>query len=67
MVSRAWLGPNYQISSQVNVVKPGGEAQSAHRDYHLGTKAAPPLTLSSQAAHQATLSSCFACSRRLFG
>lgn len=32
----AWLGPNYQISSQVNVVNPGGEAQRPHRDYHLG-------------------------------
>jgi len=32
----AWLGPAYQISSQVNVVNPGGEAQQPHRDYHLG-------------------------------
>ena len=32
----AWLGPGYQISSQVNVVNPGGEAQQPHRDYHLG-------------------------------
>ena len=36
MVSRAWLGPNYQITSQLNVVKPGGDAQEPHRDYHLG-------------------------------
>lgn len=34
--SLAWLGPGYQISSQVNVVNPGGEAQRPHRDYHLG-------------------------------
>ena len=34
--SRAWLGPGYQITSQVNVVNPGGAAQEAHRDYHLG-------------------------------
>lgn len=34
--SLAWLGPAYQISSQINVVNPGGEAQSPHRDYHLG-------------------------------
>lgn len=34
--ARAWLGPNYQISSQVNVVNPGGEAQRPHRDFHLG-------------------------------
>lgn len=32
----AWLGPAYQISSQINVVNPGGEAQQPHRDYHLG-------------------------------
>jgi ectoine hydroxylase-related dioxygenase (phytanoyl-CoA dioxygenase family) len=36
MVSEAWLGPAYQITSQVNVVNPGGAAQSPHRDYHLG-------------------------------
>ncbi|MGW5637364.1 phytanoyl-CoA dioxygenase family protein [Streptomyces sp. NPDC003832] len=35
-VSRAWLGPGYQVTSQVNVVHPGGVAQTAHRDYHLG-------------------------------
>ena len=34
--SLAWLGPGYQISSQINVVNPGGEAQRPHRDYHLG-------------------------------
>ena len=32
----AWLGPGYQITSQVNCVNPGGAAQTAHRDYHLG-------------------------------
>jgi ectoine hydroxylase-related dioxygenase (phytanoyl-CoA dioxygenase family) len=36
LVSEAWLGPAYQVTSQVNVVNPGGEAQSPHRDYHLG-------------------------------
>ncbi|MGC0378995.1 phytanoyl-CoA dioxygenase family protein [Streptomyces sp. SAI-229] len=36
MVSSAWLGPGYQITSQVNVVNPGGAAQTVHRDYHLG-------------------------------
>jgi ectoine hydroxylase-related dioxygenase (phytanoyl-CoA dioxygenase family) len=36
LVSEAWLGPAYQITSQLNVVNPGGAAQSAHRDYHLG-------------------------------
>ena len=32
----AWLGPHYQITTQVNVVKPGADAQRPHRDYHLG-------------------------------
>lgn len=36
LVSAAWLGPGYQVTSQVNVVNPGGTAQTAHRDYHLG-------------------------------
>ncbi len=36
LVSLAWLGPGYKISSQVNVVNPGGEAQMPHRDYHIG-------------------------------
>lgn len=35
-VSEAWLGPNYQMTAQVNLVRPGAEAQLAHRDYHLG-------------------------------
>jgi ectoine hydroxylase-related dioxygenase (phytanoyl-CoA dioxygenase family) len=36
LVAEAWLGPGYQVTSQVNVVNPGGEAQQPHRDYHLG-------------------------------
>ncbi len=36
LVSAAWLGPGYQVTSQVNVVRPGGRAQDPHRDYHLG-------------------------------
>src|SRR3954453_13666970 len=36
LISRAWLGPGYQVTSQINVVNPGGRAQVAHRDYHLG-------------------------------
>ncbi|RZB14282.1 phytanoyl-CoA dioxygenase [Streptomyces sp. F001] len=65
LVSAAWLGPGYQITSQVNVVNPGGAAQTAHRDYHLGflsdeTAAAypahvhrlsPALTLQGAVAH----------------
>lgn len=36
LVSQSWLGPRYQVTSQVNVVNPGGAAQIPHRDYHLG-------------------------------
>ena len=36
LASAAWLGPGYTLTSQVNVVNPGGLAQSPHRDYHLG-------------------------------
>ena len=36
LVATAWLGPGYQVTSQVNVVRPGGKAQDPHRDYHLG-------------------------------
>ncbi len=36
LISESWLGPGYQVTSQVNVVNPGGQAQTAHRDYHLG-------------------------------
>lgn len=36
LAARCWLGPHYQMSAQVNIVKPGSGAQSPHRDYHLG-------------------------------
>jgi ectoine hydroxylase-related dioxygenase (phytanoyl-CoA dioxygenase family) len=36
IASEAWLGPSYRITAQMNNIKPGGAAQSAHRDYHLG-------------------------------
>jgi ectoine hydroxylase-related dioxygenase (phytanoyl-CoA dioxygenase family) len=62
---RAWLGSDYQVTSQVNVVNPGGAAQTAHRDYHLGFASAeraarfpahvhqlsPALTLQGAVAH----------------
>ena len=40
LVCDAWLGPAYKITAQVNIVKPGGAAQVAHRDYHLGFQSA---------------------------
>ncbi|WP_035855463.1 phytanoyl-CoA dioxygenase family protein [Cryptosporangium arvum] len=64
-VATAWLGPGYQVTSQVNVVNPGGAAQNGHRDYHLGFMSAaqaarypaavhslsPRLTLQGAVAH----------------
>lgn len=46
LVARAWLGPGYQVTSQINVVNPGGAAQTVHRDYHLGflSTGPPPPT-----------------------
>lgn len=43
LICEAWLGPAYRITAQVNVVKPGGPAQMAHRDYHLGFQAAESI------------------------
>ena len=43
LVSEAWLGAAYQITSQLNVVNPGGAAQVAHRDYHLGFQSAEAI------------------------
>src|SRR3954452_21907949 len=36
LICQAWLGAGYQVTSQLNVVNPGGVAQVAQRDYHLG-------------------------------
>lgn len=43
MACRAWLGPGYQIATQVNQVRPGGKAQAAHRDFHLGFMSADQM------------------------
>lgn len=65
LVPQAWLGPRYQVTSQVNVVNPGGAAQVPHRDYHLGFvdadhladypahlhRLSPALTLQGAVAH----------------
>ncbi|KAK9327369.1 hypothetical protein V1520DRAFT_349000 [Lipomyces starkeyi] len=40
LICDAWLGPAYRVTAQVNIVKPGGAAQIAHRDYHLGFQTA---------------------------
>ncbi|WP_439123328.1 phytanoyl-CoA dioxygenase family protein [Marivita sp.] len=50
----AWLGPNYQMTAQVNQVRPGGKAQSAHRDYHLGFMTQDQAACYPIHAHQVT-------------
>ena len=52
MVSQAWLGTGYQVTSQINVVNPGGAAQSAHRDYHMGFQTAEEIADFPIQAHQ---------------
>jgi ectoine hydroxylase-related dioxygenase (phytanoyl-CoA dioxygenase family) len=54
-VCEAWLGPGYQMTAQVNLVRPGGQAQEAHRDYHLGFQSAD--VAARFPAHAHTLSS----------
>lgn len=54
VISQAWLGPRYQVTSQVNVVNPGGAAQVPHRDYHLGFVS--PDQLAAYPAHMHRLS-----------
>lgn len=55
-VSEAWLGSAYQITTQVNVVRPGGKAQTAHRDYHMGFQSAEALKTYPTSQH--ALSAC---------
>jgi ectoine hydroxylase-related dioxygenase (phytanoyl-CoA dioxygenase family) len=52
--AQAWLGPNYQMTAQVNQVRPGGKAQTAHRDYHLGFMSAEEAMRYPAHAHEVT-------------
>lgn len=54
LAATAWLGPGYQVTSQVNVVNPGGAGQTVHRDYHLGFQS--PKTSAEFPAHVHQLS-----------
>ena len=54
LACEAWLGPHYQITAQVNNVKPGSAAQSAHRDFHLGFQS--PETVARFPAHAQMMS-----------
>ena len=44
LACRSWLGPGYQMATQVNQVRPSGKAQQPHRDYHLGFMSAEQMT-----------------------
>lgn len=52
LAARAWLGRGYQVTAQVNRVNPGGAAQTAHRDYHLGFMNADQLATYPVQAHR---------------
>ena len=52
LVCETWLGPNYQMTSQTNLVHPGGEGQTAHRDYHLGFQSAEEASFYPATAHR---------------
>ena len=52
LAARAWLGRGYQLTAQVNRVNPGGAAQTAHRDYHLGFMNADQLATYPIQAHE---------------
>jgi ectoine hydroxylase-related dioxygenase (phytanoyl-CoA dioxygenase family) len=54
LISRSWLGPHYQITTQVNVVRPGGKAQTCHRDYHMGFQGSDDLAQYPAVAHDLT-------------
>jgi len=51
LVCEAWLGPNYQVTSQTNLVHPGGQGQTAHRDYHMGFQSAEEAAYYPAVAH----------------
>lgn len=65
LAALAWLGPAYQMTTQVNVINPGGQAQAPHRDFPLGFmtdetaeqyprhmhRASPALTLQGAVVH----------------
>ena len=50
-VAESWLGPLWQMTTQVNLVRPGGKAQTAHRDYHMGFQTAADLASYPAAQH----------------
>jgi ectoine hydroxylase-related dioxygenase (phytanoyl-CoA dioxygenase family) len=54
VVCESYLGPAYRITSQVNIVKPGGKAQNPHRDYHIGFQTTEDAARFPKAMHPAS-------------
>ncbi|KXL47465.1 hypothetical protein M433DRAFT_76969 [Acidomyces richmondensis BFW] len=54
IICESYLGPAYRITSQVNIVHPGGAAQLPHRDYHLGFQTGEDAAKFPRAMHAAS-------------
>jgi len=52
LICETWLGPNYQMTSQTNLVRPGSSGQTGHRDYHLGFQTPEEASFYPVTAHQ---------------
>ncbi|KAF1345691.1 hypothetical protein BDV97DRAFT_302104 [Delphinella strobiligena] len=52
VVCESYLGPAYRLTTQVNIVRPGGKPQVSHRDYHLGFQTAADCAKWPKAVHQ---------------
>ncbi len=52
LVCETWLGPNYQMTSQTNMVGPGSAGQTGHRDYHLGFQTPEEASFYPATAHR---------------
>ena len=56
MAAESWLGTAYQLTAQVNLVRPGGKAQTAHRDYHMGFQTVEQLARYPASQHRLSAS-----------
>jgi ectoine hydroxylase-related dioxygenase (phytanoyl-CoA dioxygenase family) len=52
LAAEAWLGPDSQMTAQVNRVNPGGAAQVPHRDFHLGFMSSEQATRFPPSVHR---------------
>lgn len=52
LICETWLGPNYQMTSQTNLVRPGSDGQTGHRDYHLGFQTPEEASFYPATAHK---------------